>query len=470
MNEIKDSKPLMGLCPIGKFVFSNEDAIRYKKLLQDKLKQWQVRFVDLEGVLEDGLVKDQSHVDKVVKHFQSADIDCLFMPHCNFGTEGAVGMIAKKLNVPVLFWGPRDEAPLSDGTRLRDTLCGMFASSKLLHKFGIPFTYIENCRIEDEPLEKHIDTFLRAVNVANTFRKGIRIGQIGQRIDFFWSTIVNESELLERFNVEILPLDMVEFIKASKDRAESGRGKYEKEVAQMRADWQIDGIDDDSVLFNILAVRDQLLALGDEFDIDGFAVQDFMSLVNEMGAYCFLANSMVAERYAFGAESDIHGAISDLLIRRAAFNFSAGYLVDWTVRHPENDNAVLLWHCGAPLSMCHPDEQIKIGHHWILPSPLSGMPHFKLKPGQITLARFDGDRGNYQLAIGEGKTIDGPVSQNNYAWLEVDDWPRWERILMQGPFIHHTAMIYGNYAKVMTEACKFIPGLEPVVLNRENDF
>jgi len=26
--------PLMGLCPIGKFVFSNEDAIRYKTLLQ----------------------------------------------------------------------------------------------------------------------------------------------------------------------------------------------------------------------------------------------------------------------------------------------------------------------------------------------------------------------------------------------------------------------------------------------------
>ena len=29
--------PLMGLCPIGKFVFSNEDAIRYKKRLQEKL-------------------------------------------------------------------------------------------------------------------------------------------------------------------------------------------------------------------------------------------------------------------------------------------------------------------------------------------------------------------------------------------------------------------------------------------------
>ena len=34
---MKEFRPLMGLVPIGKFVFSNEDAIRYKRLLQAKL-------------------------------------------------------------------------------------------------------------------------------------------------------------------------------------------------------------------------------------------------------------------------------------------------------------------------------------------------------------------------------------------------------------------------------------------------
>ena len=131
---MRERKPLLGLCPIGKFVFSNADAVRYKNLLQQRLAEWSVRTVDLEGVLEDGLVKDQSHVDVAVEHFRRAGVDALFMPHCNFGTEGAVGMIAKRLGVPTLLWGPRDEAPLPDGTRLRDTLCGLFASSKVLHK------------------------------------------------------------------------------------------------------------------------------------------------------------------------------------------------------------------------------------------------------------------------------------------------------------------------------------------------
>jgi len=35
---------------------------------------------------------------------------------------------------------------------------------------------------------------------------------------------------------------------------------------------------------------------------------------------------------------------------------------------------------------------------------------------------------------------------------------------MEGPFIHHAAMVYGNYGAAMAEACKYVPGLEAVCL------
>ena len=163
--------------------------------------------------------------------------------------------------------------------------------------------------------------------------------------------------------------------------------------------------------------------------------------------------------------SDMHGAISLVLLKRAAYGAEAPFLVDWTVRHPENDNGILLWHAGAPLSMCHPDETVELSGHWILPSPLSGMTHFRLKDGPITTARFDGDHGDYAMAIGQGRSIDGPITQNNYVWMEVDDWPWWERELMEGPFIHHTGMIYGHYGDALQEACKYAPDLEAVRLD-----
>jgi L-fucose isomerase-like protein len=459
-----EHKPLLGLCPMGKFVFSNTDALRYKRLLQEKLTAWGVRYVDLEGVLEDGLVKDQSHVDRAVAHFRAAGVDAVFMPHCNFGTEGAVGMIGKKLGVPVLLWGPRDEAPQPDGTRLRDSLCGLFASSKVLYKLGVPFTYIENCEVDDPALAQGMDTFLRAANVAAGLRRGMRVGLIGQRIDFFWTTIVNESELLQKFNVEVQPFDMVEFIAAARDRASRGRAAYEREIKDLSNRMVIEGLADDAFV-NVLAVRDQILALGQDYGLEGIAFQTFNSVIEAMGAYCIFAEGEVAERYAFALESDVHGAISGALLKRANYDAAPVFLAEFTNRHPTDDNGVLIWHAGAPLSMAYPGEQPRIGHHWILPSPLSGMTHFRLHDGPLTVARFDGDFGQYRLAVGQGHTMDGPFTLNNYLWMKVDNWRHWERTLIEGPFIHHCAMAYGCYADAMVEACKYVSGLEAVRLD-----
>jgi len=328
----------------------------------------------------------------------------------------------------------------------------------------VPFTYIENCRVADAQFRAGVDTFLRAANAAGALRQGVRIGHVGQRIDFFWPTIINESELLERFNVQVLPLDMLEFVKHAKDRAAKGRAGYEREIKGLRETIEIEGYDDDTSFVKVLAVRDQMLALVDDNGLDGLAVQTFMSLVDEMGTYCIYADGCVGEQTPLGFESDIHGVISSILLRRAAFDVEPAFLSEFTVRHPSDDNAVLLWHCGAPPSLCHPDDRIRLGTHWILPSPLAGMPHFRLKDGPLTVTRFDGDGGNYALAVGEGETTDGPATLNNYVWMKVDDWPRWERALIEGPFIHHCAMSYGDVGDALVEACKYIPGLDPIRL------
>jgi L-fucose isomerase-like protein len=457
--------PLLGLCPIGKFVFSHEDALRQKKLIEERLTAWGVRYVNIDTVVKDGLVRDAADVPKVVEHFRQQQIDAVFMPHCNFGTEHAVGLIGRELDVPVLVWGPRDDAPLPDGTRLRDTLCGLFASTKVLHKLGVPFSYIENCGMDDEAFRTGIDTFLRAANVAAALRRGIRIGLVGQRIDFFWTTIVNESDLLEKFRVEVLPLDMVEFIESVKARVAADATGYTRRLAELRERVVIEDFDSDEPMMNVLAVGDELLALREEHGIDSFACQTFMSIINALGAYTSFANSLAGDTVPIALESDIHGAVTNVLLSRATLGVEPPYSTEFTGRHPDNDDAVLLWHAGAPLSMCHPDETPRIGRHWILPSPLSGMPHFRLKDGPITVARFDGDHGEYRLAVGEGESTDGPKTLNNYVWMQVDDWPRWERLLMTGPFIHHCGMVYGHVGAALVEACRFVPGLSPVRLN-----
>lgn len=466
--EVDFSRVKLGFCPIGKFVFSHEEALKFKYLIEKKLQKLNINYVGLDGVIPDGIVRSQEDVTPVVEYFKKQEIDAVFMPHCNFGTEGAVGMIGAKLEVPVLLWGPRDDAPLPDGTRLRDTLCGLFASSKVLYKLKVPFTYIENCWIDDPALEKEIIKFLQTVNVVNAFRKGIRIALIGQRIDFFWSTIINESELLERFKVEVLPIDLLDFTKKTKLRAQRYQDEYKKEIREMYKNFVIEGFSSELPLLNVLAIRDQMLEIAKKNNVEGIAIQSFMSIIEEIESYITLAESMVSEYYVVGCESDINGVISGILLRRASFGRNPIFLADLTIRHPNNDNSILLWHGGAPLSFCHPEDKIRIAPHWILPTPYSGMTHFRLKDGPVTLARFDGDNGDYQLAVGEGKSIIGPKTLNNYLWIEVDDWSNWERLLIEGPFIHHIAVTYGQFKEVLSEASKYIPGLRVLSLNKES--
>ena len=49
----------------------------------------------------------------------------------------------------------------------------------------------------------------------------------------------NESELLQRFHVEVIPFDMVEFINAAKDRARKDLARYLQEVTVLRSRFQV---------------------------------------------------------------------------------------------------------------------------------------------------------------------------------------------------------------------------------------
>src|SRR4030042_3152005 len=152
------------------------------------------------------MVINNDELNKVIKKLKDTPVDCLFTPHCNFGSESAVAKVARVIDKPLLLWGPRDGKPLDDGTRLRDTQCGLFATSKILQRFNIPFTYILNSRIDDEVFSRGFNNFISASNVVKNFKK-IKIGQVGVRPREFWTVIYSESELIEKFNIEIVPFN-----------------------------------------------------------------------------------------------------------------------------------------------------------------------------------------------------------------------------------------------------------------------
>ena len=72
-----------------------------------------------------------------------------------------------------------------------------------------------NCRLTDPEFERGIKDFLAVCNVVDTFRH-TRILQIGPRPFDFWSTMCNEGELLEKFNIQLSPIPLPELTEEMK--------------------------------------------------------------------------------------------------------------------------------------------------------------------------------------------------------------------------------------------------------------
>jgi L-fucose isomerase-like protein len=454
------SRLKIGYVPTRRDLFSINEAIRYKNIVAGEIKRPGLSIVDLESINSEGLLYAEEDLDSIITRLKQEKVDALFFPHCNFGTEDLVAKVAREMNVPVLIWGPRDDAPLENGIRTRDSQCGLFATGKVLRRFKVPFTYLNNCSPDSSYFKSGFDRFLSVSNVVRAFRK-LRILQISTRPTGFWSVMVNENELLEKFGIQVYPVTLQEVT----DRAEIIR-KAKKESFIQVYQYIKSGINyseaEDSVE-KIAALKCAILEIAGEYKCSAAAIQCWTALQSIYGIMPCLANSLLADDgFPCACETDIHGAVSAVMIQAACMDEKPHFFGDVTVRHPDNPNAELLWHCGPfPHSLAKDPSAAWVGRHWILHDQKFGTCEWEIKGGDITIARFDGDGGNYSLLIGEGKGVDGPKTRGTYVWFEVDNWPKWERKIVKGPYIHHIAGIHDKVGDILLEACSYIPGLEP---------
>jgi L-fucose isomerase-like protein len=164
---------------------------------------------------------------------------------------------------------------------------------------------------------------------------------------------------------------------------------------------------------------------------------------------CQLIGELTGMGYPVACEGDVCGAVTSVMLHAADYNKSPSFFADLTIRHPSNDNAELLWHCG-------PFPNALIGNTKDPFIDDGGRGNWELKAGNLTIGRFDSIEGGYSMFLGEGKTCEGPKTTGTYVWMEVDNWVKWEKKIVEGPYIHHVAGIYGKYAGVLAEACKYI--------------
>lgn len=441
----------LGYAPTRRSIFSAPDALKYRNLTADRLHELGVDFVDITDINDEGLLFNDADMQKIAEKFKAEKIEGLFLPHCNFGTEYVCARLAKELNVPVLLWGPLDERPEPNGVRLRDTQCGLFATGKVLRRFQVPFTYMTNCRLSDPAFERGLRDFMAVCNVVKTFRH-TRILQISTRPFDFWTTMCNEGELLERFNIQLSPIPMPELTQEMRLAKEQTPDEVEQVLGYIRENMDVRIAEE--ALENVAALKVAMKHLVKKYGCNAVAIQCWNALQQEIGIMPCAANALMNdEGIPVVCETDIHGAITALLVEAAGMGETRSFFADWTVRHPDIENGELLQHCGPwPVSVAQ--QKPVLGYPLAFKHP--GSLTAEAKHGELTLCRFDGDNGEYSILLGNAKGVDGPNCMGTSLWIEVENIKRLEDKIVCGPYIHHCVGIHKNVVPVLYEACKYM--------------
>ncbi|MBM4030259.1 MAG: fucose isomerase [Planctomycetes bacterium] len=459
---MRKPEPLrLGVAPTRRVIFSIEEAARQKRLIEAKLKEWGVDLVTIDEVNPEGLVFSRNHVEPALDVFRREKVDALFIPHVNFGTEDAIARLARDLGKPVLLWGPRDDAPEPDGSRSRDTQCGLFATSKILRRMGVPFSYIINSTPDSLVFERGMKNFLAAAAAVKAFRNA-RIGQVSTRPNAFWTMMVNEGELLERWGIEVIPATLSDVLRVAQKMIDDHDPAVGQQVQWIRDNFEVGNIEDADIA-KLAAFKLTLAKWAEDADLDAIALQCWSALQSDFGIFpCFVHGLVTDDAVPVACETDIHGALASFMVQEAVGRSTPPFFADLTIRHPTDENAELLWHCGPfppSLAVEHRPKKLS-GHYMAGKRPPLGVGEWELRGGPVTIARFDGDHGHYQLFLGHAVGTTGPFTRGTYLWVKAGNWPLWEERLIQGPYVHHVICVHGHVAPALYEACRFL-GIQP---------
>jgi len=449
----------IGYLPTRRNVFSADEAGKYKNINEAKIREYDTEIVNLDFLNSEGLIFSGADAEKTARKFIDEDVDAIFAPHCNFGTEDAVARTAKRVGKPILIWGPRDDAPQADGIRLRDTQCGLFATSKALQRYGVPFTYITNCRVDDEVFDRGFKNFLSVASIIKQFRH-LRIGQIDTRPRDFLTVMFNEGEILEKFGIETVPASLVDIEESVTGILKNNDKEFTSIIDSYRSKIKNITISDEG-LHKSAALKLAMTRWAEAEELSAIGIQCWDALQKSLGIFpCFTNADLTDDGLPVSCETDILGAVTSLMLQAARRGETPVFFSDLTIRHPDNPNAELLWHCGNfPFSLAADPDTARVEDQFGGLCPAAG--RWELRGGDITISKFDGVNGEYRLLMGHAKGTSGPENVGTYLWAEFGDWPKWEHKFIYGPYIHHIAVIHGHVAPALYEACKYIPGVMP---------
>jgi len=464
-------KVKIGFVPTHRKPFDEKWATQMRKRSLDTLSKIEGLTIICpdEKITNNGFVQDDVDAEKTIQLFEEERIDGLIIGTMTFGDEVSALTIASTFsNLPILLFGTKEGPFKPDGGRRSDSFCGTLSISSGLHRRKIPFIFTGIVFPEENDFLTSIRGFAQVCSIVRGFI-GAKIGLVGPRPERFETCISSEDAMMKQFKQRVVPISLLDIINQSEVRGDE-TPEVQKIIQEMRKQANLVGLKEEAVS-KLAQLEYTLKNFAEEKKLSGMAIQCWTAIQEVYGiSPCYVMGRLTDRGIMTSCEVDIYGALTMLIQYLSTLKTTPPHLIDWTIRHQEEENVFLAWHCGnAPPSLACEGCEIAIKSHSIFGEVLgldrsAGTAEFQLKPGDLTLCRLVEYDGKFKMFITKGESR--KTEQNlrgSWSWVKVPNLDKLYRTLVEEGFVHHASLIHGDHSQAIKDACSFL-GIDTVIL------
>lgn len=382
--------------------------------------------------------------------------------------NGAVTAL-QDANVPILMQAYPDEIGKMDFKHRRDAYCGKFSVTDVFYQYKIPFTVMKPHVVHplSDAFKKNLEDFSAICRIVKGMKR-FNLGCIGARTTAF-KTVRFDEVTLQRYGINVESFDLSELIFKVQNKKDDEVAVIEKKkTLENYADFSKVPEKNKNMLAKISVVIDEYIK---EYHLDAITLRCW----NEMETIlrvcpCVLISELNDRGIVCSCEIDLTSAITMRAMNLASGKATA--CLDWNNNYGEDENKVILFHCG-PVAQSLMAGKGTITEHKMFakgdPGSGWGTNEGRIAQFDMTMSNAFTENGVLKVYASEAKFTDDVIEPEFFGCGGVAEIPNLQDKLIKlakGGFKHHTTVGVGHMKYVLEEAFSTYLGYEIVDIDK----
>ena len=372
-----------------------------------------------------------------------------------FADENGAIIALQDAGVPILMQAYPDEIGKMDFQHRRDAYCGKFSVTDVFCQYNVPFTVLKPHVVHplSDKFQENLRDFAAICRVVNGMKR-FNLGCIGARTTAF-KTVRFDEIALQKYGINVESFDLSELFAKVKDKKNDDPAVSAKlQRLKNYSDFSLVPKENMYTLAKVSVVIDQYIK---EYRLDALALRCW----NEMETYlricpCVLLSELNDRGIVASCEIDVWSAVTMRAMSLASQGATA--VLDWNNNYGEDENKVILFHCG-PVAQSLMTGRGTVTEHKMFaksdPGSGWGSNEGRIKPMPITISNCQTKDGKIIVYVSEGKITEDVIEREFFGCAgvaKIDDLQNKLIKLARGGFKHHTSICEGHYKEVLKEA------------------